>query len=191
MKKLFLSLGIAGMAFLSGNASAQIQQGNVMVGANVANFKFTNGFQMNLNPKVGYFIRDNWAVGGDVGLDIASPAGSSATQTNWSVGAFTRYYFNDSEVESLLRHGRFFGEGSVGFGGTNSNQGASTNGVELGIGAGYAYFLTPNVGLEGLLKFKGLAGGGNTNFNGDLFLGVGFQIYLPTSKAKQIIDREK
>lgn len=191
MKKLFFFAGIIAATLFSGNANAQIQKGNLMVGADLANFKFTNGFQMALNPKIGYFVKDNWAVGANVGLDVVSPQGTGSTQTSYTVGAFTRYYFNDKEIDTLLKHGRFFAEGTVGFGGDNSSSGNSTNGVDLGVGAGYAYFITPNIGLEGLLKFQGLAGGGNTNFNGNLYLGVGFQIYLPSAKAKQIIDREK
>lgn len=159
-----------------------------MVGAQVANFKFTNGFNMSLSPKLGYFIMDRWAVGAQVGLNVYSPEGTNDTQTSWSVGPFTRYYFASNEVDSLLRNGAFFGEGSVGFGGDNSSTGNSTNGAELGIGAGYAYFITPNVGLEGLLKYQALLGGGNRNAAGNLYLGVGFQIYLPTSRASAALQ---
>ena len=187
MKKLLL----AGALAVFGLSGAQIQQGNWMVGAQVANFKFTNGFNMNLTPKLGYFIQDRWAVGAEVCLNVYSPEGSGDTQTTWHVGPFTRYYFSSTEVDSMLRNGAFFGEGSVGFGGDNSSAGNSTNGVNLGIGAGYAYFLTPNVGLEGLLKFQALAGGGNKNANGNLFLGVGFQIYLPTSRASAVLQDQQ
>lgn len=182
MKKLLITASVALLGVTTANA--QLQKGNWMVGAHVANVKFTNGFAMDLTPKLGYFIQDRWAVGALVGLGISSPAGSSTTQTTYSVAPFTRYYFSGAEVDKLLNNGAFFAEGSAGFGGDNSGSGSSTNGVELGIGAGYAYFITPTVGLEGLLKFQGLAGGGNTNFNGNLYLGVGFQIYLPNSKAK-------
>ena len=183
MKKLVLGAAFAAIA-LAGTANAQIQEGNWMVGGHVADFKFTNGFNMNLTPNVGYFVKDNWAVGAQVGLHVASPKGSSDTQTDWTVGAFTRYYFNPNEVDGLLNHGRFFAEGSVGFGGDNSSSGASTNGADLGIGAGYAYFITPNVSLDALLKFNALVGGGSSSGKGNLGLGVGFQIYLPTRTAQ-------
>lgn len=142
---------------------------------------------MNLTPKLGYFIQDRWALGAEVGLGLASPEGTSDTQTTWSIGPFTRYYFSSNEVDNLLNNGAFFGEGSIGFGGDNSSAGNSTNGMTYGIGAGYAYFLTPNVGLEGLLKYQGTAGGGNTNHQGNLYLGVGFQIYLSGSRAKAVV----
>lgn len=190
MKKLFSMAAVVAAGLLS-TTNAQIQKGNWMVGGQVSNIKFTNGFNMNLMPKLGYFIQDNWAIGGQVNLDIASPEGTSDTQTTWSVGAFTRYYFNNSEVNTLLNNGRFFAEGTAGIGGDNSGSGNSTNGLDLGVGAGYSYFITKSVGLEALLKFQGLVGGGNNNFNGNLYLGIGFQIYIPTSSAKAALkDRQ-
>ena len=188
MKKLFLA---GALALLGVTANAQVQESNWMVGAQVANVKFTNGFKMNLTPKLGYFIQDKWAVGAQVGLNISSPEGTSDTQTDWSIAPFTRYYFGNNEVNNLLNNGMFFAEGSLGFGGNNSSTGDSTNGVDLGIGAGYSYFITPTVGLEGLLKYQGLVGGGNKSSQGNLFLGVGFQIYLPNSKANAALKDQQ
>lgn len=187
MKKLILAaaLGIAGIA------NAQLQQGNWFVGSELANMRFTNGFRLSLNPKAAYFVADRWAVGGNVGIDIQKANGEGATQTNWNVGALTRYYFTDAQIESGLNNGTFFAEGTAGVGGVNSGAGNTTNGLQLGIGAGYAYFITRNVSVEGLLKVQGTVGGGNTNSNADVTLGVGFSIYLPSGKAKQVINDQQ
>ncbi|RQP09049.1 MAG: hypothetical protein EAS48_09050 [Chryseobacterium sp.] len=180
MKKLVLGAAFAAIA-LAGTANAQIQEGNWLVGGHVANIQFTKPFTIDLSPKAAYFVKDNWAVG--AGVDVKYADGS---ETTWSIAPFTRYYFNTNEIDGLLNHGRFFAEGSAGFGGKNEEVGEknSTNGVKLGIGAGYAYFITPNVSVEGLLKFDGYVGGGNKSGNGDLNLGVGFSIYLPTRTAQ-------
>ncbi|MCW0499426.1 hypothetical protein AWM61_03790 [Riemerella anatipestifer] len=183
MKKLFLG-AVVFAAGLFGTANAQIQEGNWMVGGQVAKMRFTNGVNLNLTPQVGYFVKDNWAVGAQVNLEVASAGGATGTTTNWTLGGFTRYYFGSNEVESLLKNGRFFAEGTVGFGGINNSAGSTTNGVNLGVGAGYSYFITKNVSLDALLKFDTVTGGGNTAGNGNLGLNVGFQIYLPTSKVK-------
>lgn len=183
MKKLFL----AGAVALFGMANAQLQEGNWMVGSDIANMKFNNGTNIQLNPKAAYFIKNRWAVGAEVNLGITKANGSSTTQTNWGITPFTRYYFSDNEVNSMLNNGTFFAEGSVGFGGRNSSSGNTTNGALLGVGAGYAYFITPNVSVEGLLKYEGLVGGGNNNATGDIGFRVGFGIYLPSAKAKQVI----
>lgn len=187
MKKIVLSTALI-ISGLFATSKAQIQKGNWMVGGNVANMTFTNGFNMNLTPKLGYFVMDNWVIGGEVNLNVYSPKGTGVTQTNWGVGAFTRYYFGDSQIDSILKNGRFFGEGNVGFSGINSGAGSSTNGLGLGIGAGYSYFITKNVGLEALLKYDGVVGGGNSSTNGNLGLAIGFQIYIPSKTAKAAIQ---
>lgn len=189
MKKILFAGAFALLGAV--NANAQTQQGNWMVGSSIMDVKFTNGFGINLNPKAAYFIQDRWAVGAGVGLNIQKVSGVSETQTNWEIAPFTRYYFTDNQVDGGLRNGSFFAEGSVGFGGVNSSSGSTTNGVSLGIGAGYAYFITSNVSVEGLLKFGTITGGGNTNGNGNLNLGVGFNIYLPTSKVKAALKDQQ
>lgn len=183
MKKILL----AGAFALFGLSNAQIQEGNWMVGGQVANMQFTNGVNVNLTPQVGYFVKDNWAIGAKVGLNVYSPKGASGTQTNWDLGAFTRYYLGKNDVNTILKNGRFFGEGTVGFGGVNSSVASSTNGIQLGIGAGYAYFITKNVSLDAVLKFTTTAGAGSSAGKGDLGLNVGFQIFLPTSKVKDAL----
>ena len=101
---------------------------------------------------------------------------------------FGRYYVGKNEINSLLKNGRFFAEGTAGVGGVNSSSGSTTNGVDLGIGAGYAYFITRNVSLDALLKLNTIVGGGNTSGQADLGLRIGFQIYLPTSKVKAALQ---
>lgn len=180
MKKILL----AGAVALFGFSNAQIQKGNWMLGGQVANFQFTNGLNVNLSPQAGYFLKDNWAVGAKLGINVYSPKGVSGVQTNWNLGAFTRYYLGKNDVNTLLKNGRFFGEATVGFGGYNSSYASSTNGAQLGIGAGYAYFITKNVSLDALLKFDATVGAGSSSGNGNFGLNVGFQIFLPTSKVQ-------
>src|SRR5256885_951243 len=69
--------------------------------------------------------------------------------------------------------------GNAIFEGTNVKGGNSTNGLGLGIGPGYAYFITRNIAFETLLKFNENVGFGNTTSTSNLNLGLGFQIYLP------------
>ncbi|GET46610.1 hypothetical protein [Capnocytophaga felis] len=187
MKKFILGVALVLGAVIFNNANAQIQKGNWMVGGQVANMKFTNGLNIHLTPQAGYFVADNFVVGGLVDLNVFKVKGSSDTQTNWNVGGFGRYYVGKDHL-NLLKNGRFFGEGSFGFGGNNSSSGSTTNGVDLGIGAGYAYFITRNVSLDAMLKFNAVVGGGNTSGQGDLGLRIGFQIFLPTSKVKAALN---
>jgi hypothetical protein len=180
MKKFtFLTCLVVALFFSS--AQAQIQKGNVMVGGNFANLNLgLNGakvFSLDITPKAAWFVQDNVALGAYLDLGIQTAKGSSTT-TNYGVGALGRYY-TGTDVE-VLRHGRLFAEANVGIGGVNvSDGGGHTNGLDLGVGPGFAYFITPNIGLETLLKYKGVVGFGDAGNQSNLNLSFGLQIYLP------------
>lgn len=92
-----------------------------------------------------------------------------------------------------VRHLRFFAEADLGISGFNtlsSGSSTSTNGVSFSAGPGMAYFITPNVGLETLLKLRGITGFGNSTVAFQPELSLGFQIYLPTRKVKRIYEDE-
>jgi hypothetical protein len=180
MKK-FTFLTVLGLFTLGSVASAQIQRGNVLVGGNFANINLgldnSKVFSVDLTPKAAWFIQDNVALGGYATLGIQT-AKNQGTTTRYGVGALGRYY-TGSDVE-ILRHGRIFGEATVGIGGINvSEGGGNTNGLDFSFGPGFAYFITPNIGLETLLKYQNLVGFGNATSQSNFNLSFGFQIYLP------------
>ncbi|UKT64195.1 hypothetical protein [Pedobacter mucosus] len=184
MKKKLLNLCLA-TVLLAGTAQAQIQKGNVLVGGNLANINLgldaPKIFSVDITPKAAWFIQDNVALGGYVNFGLQT-AKNSSTTTSYGVGALGRYYAG-SDVE-ILRHGRLFAEATVGIGGVNvSNGGGNTNGLNLSVGPGFAYFITPNIGLETLLKYNGLVGFGNATAQNNLNLSFGFQIYLPGQRT--------
>lgn len=168
-------------------ANAQLQAGNVMVGADIANFDLSldagGAFNMVINPKAAWFIRDGLALGAylKLGLNTAKDAGTGVA---YGVGALARYYINDDNLNNLIHRSRFFVEGNVGIEGDNPSAGDNTNGLGLGIGPGLAYFITQNIGLEALLKYNGIIGFGSRATSNNLNLSVGFQIYLPSARLK-------
>jgi hypothetical protein len=175
-------------------ATAQIQKGNLMVGANLADMslglqKDNNNFSLSINPKMGYFIQDNIALGAEVKLGFETAKGY--TDINYLVGAFGRYYFSDQET-ILLKHSRFFLEANAGISGENHKATglpySSTNGLGIGFGPGIAYFITENIGLEAMLKYNLLVGFGSATTVNRLSFGVGFQIYLPTKRARTLYN---
>ncbi|WP_143307694.1 porin family protein [Chitinophaga vietnamensis] len=196
MKKIRLLTLVLLTLMFGSVANAQIQKGNIMVGANLTDLGFifqknSTTFNFDLTPKVGWFIKDGLAIGGYVnfGLKTVKDAGSDV---NYGVGGFARYYIEDKNVRKLefSKRVRFFLEGNAGFAGSNPANGVSTNGFNIGVGPGISYFITPNVGLEGLLKYDLTVGGGSSTTANHLGLNIGFQIYLPTSKARQIYKEE-
>ncbi|GAB0155361.1 hypothetical protein CHRYSEOSP005_06220 [Chryseobacterium sp. Alg-005] len=192
MKKLILT-GIFAVAGLATTMNAQIQKGNWLVGSSLISSNFGlntgGGYNIALQPKGAYFIEDNVAVGGYVDLGINKVTNGSPTEFIYGVGGLGRYYLSPGEkgVDNLLNHGRWFLEGNVGIGGRSVENGDSTTGLDFGVGPGYSYFITPNIGLEGLVKYKGRAGFGSEGLNSNITFNLGFSIYLPTSKAKQAI----
>ena len=174
-------------------ASAQIQKGNVLVGGDFGRLDLGlnsgSNFSVLIDPKAAWFIKDNIAVGAylNFGLNTAKDAGTSV---NYGVGALARYYINDANL-NVLKHTRFFLEGNVGIEGNNPAVGSTTNGLGLGFGPGIAYFVTPNVSLEALLKFQGIVGFGSSVTSNDLVLGVGFQIYLPRKRVEAAMKNKQ
>jgi hypothetical protein len=191
MKKKILCALIA-IASFGISAKAQIQKGNVLVGGDFANLSLglddSKIFNVNLTPKAAWFIQDNVALGGYVNLGIQT-AHNSSTAVNYGVGALGRYYAGSNMT--VLRHGRFFGEVNLGIGGINvSDGGGHTNGLDYGIGPGFAYFITPNIGLETLLKYNGVSGFGDAGSQHRLDLNFGLQIYLPGRSTAAKVRRD-
>lgn len=187
MKKCMFILTIM-VAGLCKGAKAQIQQGNFLIGADLTNIDLSldkgGNFSFLVNPKLAFFIRDNVALGGYVtaGLSTAKGAG---TNVNYGIGILGRYYAGPKDI-TTVRHARLFAEGTVGIEGYNPAVGDNTNGLGIGVGPGIAYFITPTIGLEGLLKYNGIVGFGTAPTSNHLNLSLGFQIYLPSSRAKAI-----
>ena len=196
--KRIQQLSIALMAlFLSTTAIAQTQKGNLMVGADITDFGFnfqkeSTTFNFNLNPKLAYFIQDDLALGAYVNFGLATGNGAGS-DVSYGLGALARYYIHDKNVQKLefSKRARFFLEANAGFGGQNPRTGASTNGVQLGVGPGLSYFITPNVALDALLKYDLIVGGGNSTTSHNLGFSLGVQIFLPTAKAREIMREER
>ena len=191
-KLTYLAMLIS-VCMITVQSSAQIQKGNIMVGGNISDLNLSldegGNFSFLLNPKIAWFIQDGIALGGylTTGLSTAKDQGTSVT---YGIGALGRYYISDPKV-NVLRQSRFFLEGTVGIEGDNPATGDNTNGLGIGAGPGWTYFITPNIGLEALLKYNLIVGFGSSVTSNNLRLGIGFQIYLPGSKPKELKEEIK
>lgn len=189
MKRTIIA-AILAIAFITfgNNTNAQIQKGDMMFGSNITNLRLGLGSDANtsftLNPKVGYFVMDRLVVGVDLLLGIDKVSGVDGVGINYGAGAFGRYYISDSNIEPFKRW-KWFLEGTAAFKGFNHTEGGnSTNGLGLGFGPGVAYFITPNIGLEALVKYDGIIGFGSASNKNNLLFSVGFQVYLPTKSTR-------
>ena len=184
MKKI-IGIFVTALCLFATSSQAQIQKGNYLIGGDLASLHFGSGgyFNVDLQPKIAWFIKDNLALGGYVKFDLTTSKDQSTT-TIYGVGPLARYYVNDPKT-NVLKHGRLFFEGNVGIQGTNTHE-TTTNGLGFGIGPGYAYFITPNIGLETLLKYNGTVGFGNQPYSSTVDLNFGFQIYLSRGKVRDV-----
>jgi len=191
MKKT-LTLFLVAFFGLVLTAGAQIERGNVLAGADIANFNIglskPSYFNIKIDPKFGFFIKDNVTLGPYVNFGVFGSSGN--TTVTYGVGAFGRWYANGKNNVSPIRHSLLFGEANIGIGGQSNPGGGSTTGLGFGFGPGFSYFVTPNIGLEALLKYNGNAGFGSQPYSSTLDLNFGFQIYLPSRglKAKVMND---
>ncbi|RYF97079.1 MAG: hypothetical protein EOO02_21245 [Chitinophagaceae bacterium] len=192
MKKILCGVLVLGL-LQSTQVNGQIQRGNVLIGSEITNLNLGldkgGNFSFRINPKAAWFIRDNVAVGAYVSAGLATAKGAG-TSVNYGVGALARYYLGAADAP-VVRNTRFFAEGTVGIEGDNPAVGDNTNGLGLGIGPGIAYFITPNIALEGLFKYNGIVGFGTAPTSNNLNLSLGFQIYLSNGRAREVRDQIK
>ncbi|WP_333694399.1 outer membrane beta-barrel protein [Flavobacterium sp.] len=169
MKKIILSLA-AVFAFSFANAQESTTDGGFAKGDVFVSGSFgfssektgdlkSNGFEF--SPAVGFFLTENIALGGRLGImSEKNENGSAETKMNgFGVEAFGRYYMTPASKFSV------FGELAVGIGSFKTEVGpaetkSKTFGVNAGIGVNY--FLSSNWAIE-----AGWAGlGYNTDDNG-------------------------
>ncbi|WP_435138608.1 outer membrane beta-barrel protein [Formosa sp. A9] len=94
-----------------------------------------------INPKVGYFLSDKFAVGGDIDFGGTEVKGSSAETDFFGIGAFARYYFLEIADKRLKAYG------DVGLGyGHHRSQGPgydnTSNDIKANVTLGVNYFFT-------------------------------------------------
>lgn len=162
-------------------AFSAIQRGNWLVGADIGsigqNFK-SKTFDFSIQPRAGYFISDNAAIGAQIQLGFNSVKGLGNSFI-YGLTPFARYYFPEGATPTH----RWFGEILAGFGGTTykNNDIDPVISAIYGVRGGYAHFVATNVALEGTLNLtRSHADVDVGNAQTGLSLGIAFQIFLPS-----------
>ncbi|MBT0810831.1 hypothetical protein KIH41_06005 [Litoribacter ruber] len=155
--------------------SSPVQAGNWIVGGSIGSLGYnftTESFGLVLNPRAGYFLMDDLAVGLGVTVGLTTVPNF---ENIWSYGVtpFVRYYF----PEGATATSRFFGEAEAGLAGSTEASDAS---FLAGLRLGYAHFISNNVAIEGTFGYTYSRANINTGAAvTGLAVGLGFQIYLP------------
>jgi len=178
MKKIFLSLlsiTIAAASF------AQTGKSDWMVGGRIDINTGKNSTHLGFTPNAGYFFFDNFAAGGNISFDYLK-SGDNKT-TDFGIGPFVRYYFTHHKARPLVHANVNYLSSKL-----KTPMFSSTNtGTSLFLGGGLAYFINPNVSLEGVIgysntKYKNFEGSGGLRFN------IGFQVYLSKREVSNLGD---
>lgn len=156
-----------------------VQQGNWIVGGSIGALGYgfeSESFNLNVNPRAGYFIADGIAIG--LGVNGGIVAGDHKPQWNYGVRPFVRYYF----PEGASSIGRFFAQGDVGIDGQEAD-GSSDSSFAFGVNGGYAHFISNTVALEATLGYNySKANISGAEKQSGLGIALGFQIYLPGNR---------
>lgn len=160
----------------------RLTKGNWMVGGSIGSLGYSfeaESFNINLEPRVGYFVADNFAIGLEAQLGFQSVKGEDNDNIwRYGISPFARYYFNEGSSST----GRFFGQGNLGIAGGNA--GIDTS-FAFGVNAGYVHFVTRTVGLEAMVGYNySKSTTASAVKQSGLGASVGFQIYLP-GKTKE------
>jgi hypothetical protein len=176
-----------------GFLNAQTNQGKFLLGlsSDILNFGYTTyktksdayesgevskSFNVNLSPKIGYFLIDNLAIGLDFGVGFIAHnfgSGDFNTTATISAGPFVRYYVPTSKVLPFIELGGSFG--SMG----------NDNIINYGGGIGLAVPLVERVMVDFLAGYHSVTYKSRENNEnnertvmGTLGLNVGFIILL-------------
>jgi len=152
MKKLFLT--IIAVLSLSALTQAQTSKGYYLIGGGAGFSSSKQGdadatTNISFSPNVGYFVKDNLAFGGRLGVNSAKTGDVSAT--NFSFAPFARYYF-----VSIGPKAKLMADASFGFGSTKITDLDAVSSTNWAIAAGPALFPNNHTALEFTLSYGSL-----------------------------------
>jgi len=157
--------------FISYSAFGQTEKGSKLLGGSfhLSTDKSDNSdriYRVYAIPNLGIFLKDNLAVGGVVNLGYSKS--DDTRDLNFGIAPFLRYYFKLNKIWLFLQGqpGYYWSQSK-----STSGEKSSNDYLGIGLGIGLTYFITDNIGIEGILSY-------NLAFN------VSFQIYLPKGKKE-------
>ncbi|SFF08239.1 outer membrane protein [Thermoflexibacter ruber] len=146
------------------------------------------GNSFDFAPKIGFFVKNNLAVGLSVPILLAynefSSFSSSSVTTlelkRYGLNAFARYYFLPNKTKLFLTGELGYAHVDYNYGGvTFPTPDASINRFTYAFGGGLARFVSPNVALEATLDYRNLLSNAEQRV---LYLQLGVSTYLRGGK---------
>ena len=184
-------IGVSSTLSLAGSGSDLMGLGfsSIKYKSDIDGFENSDSDKMtsiNLQPKIGYFVNDNLALGLDLNIALSSEKngedGDKYSQTLLGAGPFVRYYIPKSKVSPFIEISGSFGSLKDKY---NSEDGFKSSITSIGGGVGLAAPLGEKVLLDILAGYNTLTvkdkEDNEDNFRsviGTLGLKIGFTILL-------------
>lgn len=177
IKSIILTQFVGFLLLATSVATAQTSKGTWLPGSSAAVSHNLDGevgnISLGLNPAAGYFVADRLMLG--LGISASYSQSDPFKISGFGAQVFGRYYFRQAQGPWA-----FFGTANVGWNQTRFTYNEETqknNHYVLSGGVGTDYFITPTIGIEGILRYIASF---NDNFTvQDLVLDISPQFFLP------------
>jgi len=180
MKKLLFVACLLQIVQFANAQEGPIAKGTVMANGGLAFFAGDGTTQFSLTPTIGFFVADNFAIGGAVGVSVNKIG--EVKNNSFGLGPFARYYIGKTATKPFV-------VGEVNFL-SNKAKSASgdevkSNGTSFLFGLGFAAFVNETVAIEGLSGYN------YTDYNtaegtGGFALRFGFGLYFNRKHVKAV-----
>ncbi|MCU0391433.1 MAG: PorT family protein [Thermoflexibacter sp.] len=155
---------------------APTQKGNwTLGGSGFSNFS-SNSNRIFLQPKFGYFLANNFLVGGGIGLNFTwgqNEFQMADNQKDTFANVFARYYFLPTRFKLFAETGFDYGKSWEQY-----NNAVDGSFRALNFSAGGTYFISRNVGIEASINYQRAFKQRNFLANNPLDFRIGLQIYM-------------
>jgi len=175
MKKRLL---VASVFLLTLTSFAQTSKNTWLLGGSASYSSTQEGDLHNtvldISPRVGYFILNDFAVGLNANINTTKDEGSNVSVA--SFGPYARYYF-----APLGKNAKLFANAQVIFGNEDEGMGKS-NLSGWGLSAGPAFFINESIAFETTIGYTSTKAGIEQVKDNTLAFGIGLQIHFGNKK---------
>lgn len=180
MKKGILLAMVCSSSLL---AAAQTEKGDWLIGGNLQFNTSKANAVFQFSPQVGYFILNNFAIGGRFVVDH-NKLGDDRT-TAVGAGPFARFYFLKAKFRPFVAADMDFSSVKRKVGSIPSSTETAFN---YFIGGGGAFFISDNVALETIMGFRHTKVENKQSAGGFNFR-IGFQVYINRHQVGEVRSR--
>jgi hypothetical protein len=153
---------------------AQTEKGNFLVGGNAGFQSNSNNTTIAFSPNVGYFVKNNFAVGAL--STLSSVKQDFLKTTTFNIGPFARYYVGHSNFKPFgLVQVAYLSYTVKDLDPPTSR--SSIDGFGFTVGVGGSAFISRDVAFEGILGYNSLRYATADPVN-NISLSFGFQIFI-------------